>query len=151
MVIDKQNATATLYDKNGGRLGSAPILIGVAIGDDSAPGIGSKRLKDILPKDRTTPAGRFPSALGRNLAGVEILWIDYDGALSMHPMVTHNAQERRAQRLASATPADNRISYGCINVSSAFFRQWIAPVFRPIGGMVYVLPEVHSLSDTFGF
>lgn len=150
MVIDKAAATSTVYDGHGTLIGMAPVLIGLAIGDESVPGIGTKRLQDILPTERTTPAGRFPSALGRNLAGGEILWIDYDGAVSMHPVATHNIKERRAQRLASPSAADNRISYGCVNVSGEFFRSVVVPAFKAKGGIVYVLPEIQSMAQTFG-
>lgn len=150
MVIDKTAATATVYSGRGTLIGTAPVLVGWAIGDGSVPGIGTKRLQDILPTERTTPAGRFPSALGRNLAGGEILWIDYEGAVSMHPVATHNIKERRAQRLASPSAADNRISYGCVNVSGAFFRSVVVPAFQAKGGIVYVLPEIQSMAQTFG-
>jgi hypothetical protein len=151
MVIDKTAATARVYDKHAGILGAGPVLIGLAIGDDSVVGIGSKRLEDILPGERTTPAGRFPSSLGQNLMGVEILWIDYDSAVSMHPLVTTNKKENRTQRLASPSPADNRISFGCINVSERFFRHVVTPAFKTNGGMVYILPEIRSMAEIFGF
>ena len=34
----------------------------------------------------------------------------------MHPVLTTERSERREQRLATPTPTDNRVSYGCINV-----------------------------------
>src|SRR5674476_1663356 len=62
---------------------SARALLGSALGDDSVPGIGDRKLSSIRPEERTTPAGRFVAALGLNLGGAEILWVDYDGAVSM--------------------------------------------------------------------
>ena len=50
-------------------------------------------------------------------------------------------EERRAQRLATPTPLDNRISYGCINVPVNFFKRVIGPAFKGTNGIVYVLPE----------
>jgi hypothetical protein len=117
------------------------VLLGAAIGDTSTPGIGQKKLSDIRPEERTTPAGRFVASLDRNLLGKEILWVDYDTAISLHPVITSNAQERRAQRLATPTALDNRISYGCINVPAKFFTTVLQPAFANTSGIVYILPE----------
>jgi hypothetical protein len=119
------------------------------VGDDSAPGIGDKKLSAILPEERTTPAGRFVASLDRNLKGGQILWVDYDAAISLHPVVTSNAKERRAERLASPSPLDNRISYGCINVPADFFKNVISPAFAGSDGIVYVLPETRSVKLFF--
>jgi hypothetical protein len=63
--------------------------------------------------------------------------------------VTGNADEQRAQRLASATPLDNRISYGCINVTATFYRNVVSPAFKQSSGVVYVLPETRPASAVF--
>ena len=55
------------------------------------------------------------------------MWVDYDAAVSMHRVITSNPAERRLQRLASPTPKDNRISYGCINLPAAFFDKVLSP------------------------
>jgi hypothetical protein len=46
--------------------------------------------------------------------------------------------------LASPTPLDNRISYGCINVPVPFFQQVIQSNFSGSGGIVYILPETRQ-------
>jgi hypothetical protein len=89
------------------------------------------------------------AALDRNLHGGEILWVDYDAAISMHPVITTNPKERRAQRLESPSPLDHRISYGCINVPLRFFQSVIHPAFAGSNGVVYVLPEVRSVREVF--
>jgi hypothetical protein len=91
--------------------------------------------------ERTTPAGRFASTPGRNDKGEDIVWIDYAAALAIHRLRPAPAQERRPARLASATPADNRISSGCIVVPVAFFESVVAPTLGQRHGVVYVLPE----------
>lgn len=149
VIVDKTAARVFVVDSKGQLLGAASALIGIAIGDDSPPGIGDRPLAQITPMQRITPAGRFASSLGQDLARKEVLWVDYDAALSLHPVVTSNKSERRLQRLASATVQDNRISYGCINVPPGFFRNIIAPLFRPNGGIVYILPETRSLESVF--
>ena len=150
MVIDKANAVVFLFSANGQLKGTSPALLGSALGDDSAPGIGERKLSDIRPEERTTPAGRFVASLDRNLKGAPVLWVDYATAVSMHPVITSNPLERRAQRLSSLTPRDNRISYGCINVPAWFFKSVVIPAFKGTSGVVYILPEVHRLESVFG-
>ena len=119
--------------------------------DDSVPGIGDRQLSTIRPEERTTPAGRFVAVLDRNLHGKAMLWVDYDAAISMHPVITSNVLERRAQRLATPTPDDNRISYGCINVPAVFFKNVVGPAFKGTNGIVYVLPETRSARESLVF
>lgn len=148
MIVDKKTAMVYVFDKQGQLSGSTAALLGSATGDDSVPGIGERELSSILPGERTTPAGRFVAALAHNTRGKDILWVDYEAAISLHRVVTSNIVERRAERLASATPADNRISYGCINVPAKFFDNVVLPVFKN-NGIVYVLPETKSLEQVF--
>ncbi|MFN3538274.1 MAG: L,D-transpeptidase, partial [Brevundimonas sp.] len=122
----------------------APALLGLARGDVSPPGIGERPLSAITPDERITPAGRFMATKGENLDGKTILWIDYDSALSLHPVITTRAADRRLQRLATATPEDNRISYGCVNVPQTFFDEVVQPAFEGRVGVVYILPESGS-------
>ena len=149
-VVDKANAKVFVFDAHGRLRGAAAALLGLARGDDAVPGIGDREMSSIRPEERTTPAGRFVAALGRNWTGKEILWVDYDDAISMHPVITTKPEERRAQRLASATPLDNRISYGCINVPAKFFENVVRPAFSGTDGIVYVLPETRTARAVFG-
>lgn len=148
-VIDKIAARVFVFDPQGSLRGAAAALLGIARGDHSVPGVGERELSAIRVQDRTTPAGRFESALGRNYEGKDILWVDYDTAISMHPVINTKPMERRPHRLASPTPLDNRISFGCINVPIPFFKNIISASFAPAGGIVYVLPEVVPLRDFF--
>jgi len=104
LIVDKRQATVSAFDAAGRPLASAPALLGLARGDDSVPGIGERRIADIHPHERTTPAGRFAAELGTNTGGEDILWVDYDDAISMHRVRPVKASERRLQRLASPTP-----------------------------------------------
>lgn len=149
LVIDKVNAQVLAFDREGRLLGVAPALLGLARGDVSPPGIGARPLSAIAPGERTTPAGRFLASMGENLGGKSILWIDYDAALSLHPVITTRAADRRLQRLATATAEDNRISYGCVNVPVNFYHEVVAPAFDGTTGVVYILPEVQSLAEVF--
>ena len=149
IIVDKVNAQVLAFDREGRLLGAAPVLLGLAPGDVSPPGIGDSPLSGIAPEDRITPAGRFLASMGENLGGKGILWIDYDAALSLHPVITTRASDRRLQRLASATALDNRISYGCINVPVTFFEKVVQPAFNGTVGVVYILPETRSIEHVF--
>ena len=149
VVVDKVNAKVFVFKPDGRLSGATPALLGLARGDDSSPGIGDRPLASIRPEERTTPAGRFVAALGRNFSGKDILWVDYPSAISMHRVLTTNAKEHRAQRLDSPTALDNRISYGCINVPVRFYEKVVSPAFTGTDGIVYVLPEVRSQREVF--
>lgn len=149
LIVDKINAQVLAFDREGRLLGATPVLLGLAHGDISPPGIGDRPLSAIPPEDRITPAGRFLASKGENLEGKGILWVDYDSALSLHPVVTTRAADRRLQRLASPAADDNRISYGCINVSAGFYTDVVQPTFSGTTGVVYILPETLSLAEVF--
>lgn len=149
LLVDKREARVLVFAADGQLSGTAPALIGMAVGDESVPGIGQRPLSSIRPEERTTPAGRFVAALGKNIKGREILWIDYEQALSLHPVVTGTAKERRAERLASPHWDDNRISFGCINVPQKFYSDVVSTTFRETNGIVYVLPETRPINAVF--
>ena len=151
VIVDKMFARVFVFHPDGRLRGASAALLGLARGDDAVPGIGGRKLSSIRPHERTTPAGRFVAALDRNLHGAEILWVDYDGAVSLHPVVAGQPAEHRAQRLSSPTPLDNRISYGCINVPADFFRQVVNAAFAAGPGIVYVLPETRPLHKVFAW
>lgn len=149
LIVDKVNAQVLAFDPDGRLLGTAPVLLGLARGDISPQGVGDRPLSAIGPADRITPAGRFVASMGENLGGKGILWIDYDAALSLHPVITTRPADRRLQRLATATPQDNRISFGCVNVPVRFYEEIVQPAFNGTVGIVYILPESGSLADVF--
>ena len=148
MIVDKRNAKVFMFDGRGQILGAAPALLGLGRGDDTVAGIGQRRLATMRPEERTTPAGRFEAALGHDLEQ-DVLWIDYDAALSLHRVIVGNPSERRFQRLASASPLDNGISYGCINVPVQFYEKVVMPAFRGTVGIVYILPETKPVRAVF--
>lgn len=151
VLIDKHAARVHVFNAAGTLQASSAVLLGLARGDHSVPGIGERPMSAIAPHERTTPAGRFISEPGRNLKGEDIVWIDYDDAVSLHRVRPSNAAERRLQRLASATVADNRISYGCVNVPARFYDRHVAPAWGQKPGVIYVLPETQSAAAFFGF
>jgi hypothetical protein len=149
MIIDKRGAEVLVFDSAGTLLGATPALIGSARGDHEVLGVGDRELSDIKPSERTTPAGRFVARMGPSLGLGRVLWIDIPGAVALHPVITNHPQEHRVERLRSTTPEDNRITYGCINISPTFYQDQVMPLFEVAGGIVYILPEERPLSATF--
>lgn len=150
VVVDKKQARLYVFDRGARLLATTPVLLGAALGDESAPGIGDRPMALVRPEERTTPAGRFVAERGRNARGEDVVWVDYGAAVSMHRVVTAHAAERRLERLASPTASDNRISYGCINVPVAFYEAYIRPAFADHTGIVYVLPDWATIHQVFG-
>ena len=148
-VVDKRRATVSVLNGRGQLLGSSPVLLGAAVGDDSAPDIGTRPMTNVLPHERTTPAGRFLAEPGHNAKGEDIVWVDYDAAVSLHRVRLANPSDRRLHRLATPTVDDNRISYGCINVPVKFYNDVLAPAMNGRGSVVYVLPETRPWRHVF--
>ena len=148
VIVDKMDARVFAFDDHGRLSGDAPALLGLAKGDDSAPGIGNRPLSAIGPGDRITPAGRYIAVIGHDLEQ-DILWVDYSAALSLHRVIKGSPSEHRARRLASASPLDRRISYGCINVPPSFYETVVKPAFITAGGVVYILPETKPIAAVF--
>lgn len=150
-IVDKEAAQILMFGADGKLRGYAPALLGSAVGDQSAPGVGDRELKDIPIEDRTTPAGRYLAGYGPAAGGKKVLWVDYATAISIHAIPTTKAsrKEKRKERLASAKPDDNRITHGCINVSSTFYTKFVRPAFAKSGGVFYVLPDSSSVQAAF--
>ncbi len=149
VVVDKIHARVFVFSGAGHLLGTSPALLGLARGDEAIAGLGDRPLSQIQPQERVTPAGRYVAELDRNAAGQTILWVDYEQAISLHPVRSLNPLERRLSRLASASLQDKRISYGCINVPTLFWRAVVLPAFRNTKGIVYVLPDSRPLDSVF--
>ncbi len=148
-VVDKIAARLYVFDAQARLLGSTAVLLGAAIGDDTVPGIGARPISQVLPHERTTPAGRFVAEPGRNMQDEDVIWIDYDAAVSMHRVRANNPTERRVQRLASESADDNRISFGCINVPVGFYESYLRPTLETHNVIIYVLPEQKLMQQVF--
>jgi hypothetical protein len=149
VILDKKEAKVYVFHAHGGLRGTAPVLLGITVGDDSFPGVGNKPLRDVKPEEKTTPAGRFLAASDKNNHGADIVWIDYESSVSLHAVVKGTPAERRAERLVSPIPSERRISFGCVNVPTTFFRTTLLPSFKKSDGIVYVLPETRATKQSF--
>ena len=149
-VVDKINAAIFLFDPAGKPLAAEPVLVGIAYGDDATPGVGAKKLADLGPAEKTTPAGRFLAKFGLPVRGERVLWVDYATSVAIHPIPGDaGAKEKRRERMLSPEVEDNRITFGCINVPRAFYGAKLRPLFRRKGGYVYVLPDTKVLEEAF--
>jgi hypothetical protein len=149
IIVDKINARAYAFDRHGTLIDSTPILIGMGVGDKFAPGVLQMDMYKTKPSQRVTPAGRFFAEEDRNLEGEKVLWVDYDAAIALHRLPKKFTKQRRHERIVSPDPAEHRITYGCINVPSAFYDRVVAGHFRSRGGYVYVLPDSMPLTSVF--
>ncbi len=149
-VVDKKSARLFVFDAQGQLVGASAALLGQAPGDHSVPGVADGDLSRIPLADRTTPAGRFVSQPGRNLSGEAIVWFDYGAALAIHRVRPDASQSQRLASLASATPADNRASLGCVVVAPEFYDAVVSPTLGQHRGVVYVLPENQPVQAMFG-
>jgi hypothetical protein len=145
-IVDKKDAKVFLFDRDGRLKAAAPALLGAARGDDTFPGVGDKPIKDVLPEEKTTPAGRFIAEVGESSTrGEDVVWVDYASAVSMHRIIK---VPERLKAMATPTPEDNRMSFGCINLPDAFYEKSLRPA-ADRGLVIYVIPETHPLSQTF--
>ena len=149
LLIDKVNARVFAFSPAGQLKSDAPVLLGMSRGDRLvAP--NSAMMAQMGPDERVTPAGRFVSRLAIDSHGKELLVLDYEASISLHPVVKGTPKERRAERLGSPTAQDNRISFGCINVPPTFYTNFVSTAFKGTKGIVYVLPEMSSAMAFFG-
>jgi hypothetical protein len=146
VIIDKKDAEVYVFDPHSQLKASAPALLGSAIGDDTAPGVGDKPLDDVLPEEKTTPAGRFIAEVGKDTRGEDVVWVDYEAAVSMHRVLK---VPERLTALASPTKDDNRMSYGCINLPPEFYENVLRPTVDHTEAVIYILPETRPLAATF--
>lgn len=150
-IVDKKQARLYIFDADGRLAGASDALLGASPGDDSAPGVGARAQRGEVGEDeRTTPAGRFESIPGTNLSGEHVVWADYATAFAIHRLRPGRSYKVRQERLATATPDDNRVSLGCVVVPESFYTQVVQRVLGQSRGVVYVLPETRPVTDLFG-
>jgi hypothetical protein len=150
ILVDKKDARVYVFSPEGQLQDSTPALLGEAHGDNVLPGVGDKPLSEVRPDEKTTPAGRFVAEPGMNADNEDVIWVDYNNAISMHRVRPWVAHERRLERLASLATDDNRISFGCINLPVTFYEDVAKPAVAKYGAIIYVLPEAKTVQQVFG-
>ena len=149
VILDKRDARVWVFAADGRLIDASPVLLGATPGDDSAPDIGTRPISLVKQEEKTTPAGRFVAEAGKNTNGEDVVWVDYDAAVSMHRVRMVDPKERRFERLRSPNPAERRISYGCINVPVPFFESVVWPLLKTTRAVAYVLPETRPVGAVF--
>lgn len=135
IIADKAGGTVTVFSANGVKQAQAPALFGKIEGDALKPGM--------------TPSGKYSLKNAKDTTGktVKVLYKDGQpvnngpGVVSMHRVLTTNPAQARPDRLASPTPADNRVSLGCINVSDKFYNNHLEGTKVTY---VYIAPDTQA-------
>ena len=135
VVLDKLDARLFAFDAGGRLRGSAPVLLGSAVGDVAA-----------VP---ATPAGRFVTDPLRQAASAGLVWTNPQGELVLHAPDSQLLPGRAQERFASASQQDRRISDGSLHVPPAFFHGHLGAL-RASGSVAYVLPEQLPLQQVLG-
>lgn len=153
LILDP--ASGTLYVMKGGKVvADSPALYG-AKGVGSFPG-GSMEAaaKADLPTEekKVTPAGRFSLEFTQNDPdyGTSITFAQTgDYRLAVHRVYQGNPAERRAERLKSGRSDDKMVSFGCINVSDAFYDEVLKKFDYSGKAFAYLLPSDASKLGQF--
>jgi hypothetical protein len=145
IIVSKKEGVLRLYDKDGGLLHTANVLVGKEYGDYVS---GANRDIESIKQgesQKITAAGRFETATSKSAEYGEVVPTKEFGATrqAIHTVCLKFAHERRAERLEGKL--SNRISFGCINVHASTSKV-LNNAMRE-GGVVYVTPDFQEASD----
>jgi len=153
MIADKPSGAIHVFDRTGALIDSGPALFGMSAGDQFIEAPDKTDMEAMSVSERITPAGtyRLQQRSVPSYPGGQVLAFQKDGQdvganssgyVAVHSVWLEKPEQRREERLASTTPDDNKISFGCINTSSQMFLGKILPhVAEFDGGTVFVLPD----------
>lgn len=149
-VVDKRSAHIYVFEGDGRLAGHSQALLGSTIGDHTVPGVGQRaQTGEVGLDERTTPAGRFEAVPGKNHKGEHVVWVDYASAFAIHRLRPGFSYKARASRLASTGAQGKRVSWGCVVVPVAFYREVVERVLGASRSVVYVMPEAGPLQAVF--
>jgi hypothetical protein len=149
VVVDKKAASIAVYSGLGQRIATSPVLLGADAGDRLLAGVDAGNPTRIPSLSRMTPAGRFASMPGKNLDMERVVWFDYGAGLAIHRLRGGRLEADRQRRVASPDAAGRHTSAGCVVVPAKFFVAMVQPALGLGKGVVYILPELESLSRFF--
>ena len=117
VLVDKPTAQAYIYDNTGSLIKSFPVLLGQTVGDELNT---ADVTKDVAVNAYTTP-GRYVLdnyVNSRDLISYEnrILGLRNGNGIAIH-QTSKNQFEKRTKALNTPSKEDNRLSWGCVNVS----------------------------------
>lgn len=137
LVADKARGSITLYHE--GATTTVPALYGRRK-EDSIDWSYFNARPGIAPY--ITPAGKYKlkAMYSTRLRSTILVFHEGDHAvLAIHSVYVGRPEQRRVERLESASPDDNRITNGCINVPAEFMAKLLA---LPDGLTLEVLQEM---------
>lgn len=150
VIVDKQMGLTYMIDANGVLAGKSASLTGKTKGDfRSEEAKKTASVESIAEKDKVTEAGMFEGALKKSEDYGRVITLQEfnNYSVALHQTYLKKPAERRQERLESATPEDNRISFGCINVPNEFMQNVVLKSI-PYGMTrfpIVVIPESKSI------
>ena len=152
IIVDKQAGIAYVVDAKGKLIAKTPALTGKAVGDIETEAAKTKNLDDLTDADKVTPAGVFQSSRQVSDEYGEVVNVTGNDKfiIAIHRTYLGTPSEMREARLASPTSADNRVSFGCINVPASFYDSVIVNNAPSTGTFpVVIMPETTSVESFF--
>lgn len=144
ILVDKPNATGYVIGADHRIQAKFPVLLGRVRGDH--PNTVNVRVDSPSSQGATTPAGVFrlsrKQLTDRDLEEYNdnIFRLEGPGAGGNSIHETWRGElGMREQALATPTPEDNRVSWGCVNVSRDIFESHVKQL--PSGTLVWITPE----------
>ena len=158
IIGDKTGGLIYAFDSKGVLLAKAPSLYGAAGKDKLTQGSINRTEAQKTKEDKITPAGVFAGKAEPNWYGKTGIAFDSTRdrvgpnateymTIGIHIVYLGTPSENRQGRLDSASPLDNRISYGCINVPPSFIN--VIDAHFSADSVVIVLPELQSAESFF--
>lgn len=144
ILIDKPNATGYVIGADHRIQATFPVLLGRERGDQ--PNTVNVKIDSPVSPGATTPAGMFRLSRAKLTEkdfeeyNDNIFRLDGPGAGGNSIHETWRGElTSREQALATPTPEDNRVSWGCVNISKAVFETHVKQL--PSGTVVWITPE----------
>lgn len=146
LLLDKPTCTTYVIGLDKKEVGHCTTLLGTTMGEE--PNVITDLDGNRYTQTTTTPAGKYK--VGHEGICKEDL-ITYDGrilniygsgSVCIH-IVYPGEYPERMKRLKSPTLIDNRISYGCINVTKEFWDKCIAPYIDE-GSIIMITPDFYK-------
>ena len=137
MITDKAGGMLHVFHADGSLLVQDVALVGKDVGDKLE---GAKKITPAGQYDlHLVPDAEYTGGFVYHMGGA----VREDGlTVAVHAVYTGEASEKRPERLATPTPKDNRISWGCINVNNSTMVDTLLPAKAEINGsLIFVMPE----------
>lgn len=149
IIVDKPSATLYVFNEENELVETMPVLLGKTKGEE--PNTANANDKKALGS--TTPAGKYKlGKVAENYSKKDsieyqgrLLQVLGDGPISIHMTYPKEFKER-TKALNSKTVNDNRMSWGCMNISPENFDKYIKPYFNKGNQTIFITPDDTSLT-----